>query len=171
MVSELINPASSTMVGLFEDVLNRGLRLRIKVSGKSMAPFLKGGEVLTIKKTALTSLRKGDLLFFRNADGYPVLHRIVSKKFITAGQFIFKVKGDALIVCDGPVPGAEVLGKVCEIDNMNTVIGIKHIDMESTLWKIVNYLLALINFAESKIYHILGRLVMGLKSLKRKVQK
>ena len=34
----------------FEDILDKGLTLCVKVTGRSMSPFLQGGEILTIKK-------------------------------------------------------------------------------------------------------------------------
>jgi signal peptidase I len=170
MVSELIRPAASDITGLFEDILNRGLSLRVKVTGRSMAPFLKGGEVLTIQKTALSSLRKGDLLFFRDANFHPVIHRIISRQLRSDGQFIFQVKGDAVGACDAPVRGAEVLGKACKIEDMNTVIGIKHIDMESPFWKNINYLLATINLAESRILFMRSKFAGLLRSLTRNMK-
>jgi signal peptidase I len=157
------------ITGLFEDILNRGLSLRVKVTGRSMAPFLKGGELLTINQTDLSSLRRGDLLFFRDAYGHPVLHRIISKQPGCDGQIIFKTKGDGLRAFDEPVSTPEVLGKACKIENMDTVIGIRQIDMEAPLWKGINYFLALVNLAELKMYFVRSRLAISLKLLTRKI--
>jgi len=38
------------VLGLFEEVLNNGTDLRVGVTGRSMMPFLRGGEVLTIRR-------------------------------------------------------------------------------------------------------------------------
>ena len=167
-VSESINPASQELAGFFEDILNRGLSLRIKVTGKSMTPFLKGGEIITIKKAALASLRKGDLLFFRNPDGHPVLHRIVRKEFIADGKPVFQTKGDALRECDGVVTAEEIMGRVCKIEDIKILPGIRGVDMESFLWKRINYVLAVISLLESGVYYRCLNPVMGrLKSLIR----
>ena len=62
---------------LFGEILNAGSALRVKVTGMRMAPFLRGGEILTLKKVDCSLLRRGDLILFRNAAGYSILHRIV----------------------------------------------------------------------------------------------
>ena len=44
---------------LFEDILQNGTDLRVRVTGRSMMPFLKGGEVLTIRQTPSLLFEKG----------------------------------------------------------------------------------------------------------------
>jgi len=138
-------------VGLFEDILGRDLSLRVKATGSSMAPFLKGSEFLTIKKTASASLHIGDLIFFKTRHGLPILHRIVRKKH-ERDISIFQTKGDALISIDGPVNGDCILGKVCSIENKLASGKIKHSDMESPYRRIINYLLAKKSLMKSKAY-------------------
>jgi signal peptidase I len=143
----LNRPPSPELARLFEDILNRGLSLRIKVTGRSMMPFLTGGEILTIKKVSSASLKKGDLLFFKNSDGLPVLHRIVRKKRVE-NVFIFQTKGDALSEFDEPVPDSCVLGKACKIEN-TCVEYIRQINLESLFWLTINYLTAIKSLVRS----------------------
>lgn len=154
--SELIFQSTSTKISpsekfeLFEDILNSGLSLRVKVTGRSMAPFLQGGEILTIKKVPYSSLQKGDLIFFKNRNGFLILHRIIKKRQDSDCMIAFQTKGDALIAFDEPVRDNDILGKVCKIED-----GSKYINMETKIWSKINYLTAVINLFESRLYFAL----------------
>ena len=52
-------------LSLFQDILSSGMFLRVRVTGRSMSPFLTGGEIIMIKKTPASCLRKGDLVFLK----------------------------------------------------------------------------------------------------------
>jgi signal peptidase I len=136
----------------FEDLLESGLTLRVRVTGRSMAPFLKGNEILTIKKVALSSLQIGDLILFKDSSGMPILHRIIKKRRIGDYQFYFYTKGDSLLALDDTVSGNEVLGKVCEIEKCFSNTATHGINMESYEWRVINYLTALTGFGKSQIY-------------------
>ena len=71
--SDTISPniLDPTITGLFEDILNAGSRLRVRVTGRSMAPFLGGGETVTLKQVPFTSLHRGDLILFKNSHACP----------------------------------------------------------------------------------------------------
>jgi len=111
-----------------------------------MVPLLHGSEILTIKKVSASSLGKGDLVFFKNRYGHPVIHRIV-KKQKRNDVLSFQTRGDALIVLDEPVPDGEILGKVCRLEK-----GSKQIDFESIYWRCANYIRATINLFESRLH-------------------
>jgi len=136
--------------GLFEDLLGRGVLLRIRVTGRSMVPFLQGGEMLTIRKASASSLRKGDLVFFKNRDGHPVIHRIV-KKYTHNDVLTFQTRGDALIGFDGPVREEHILGKVCSLER-----GRRHLNLEAAHWRCAHYLRAIVNLCESRLYSSLS---------------
>ena len=140
---------------LFEDILEREISLRVKVTGNSMASFLNGGEILTIRKVPSSSLHIGDLIFFKTSEGIPVLHRIL-KKERKDNKHIFQTKGDALLSMDEPAYESDILGKVCRIESDFNGKR-KYIDMESSLWRNINYLLAVINIGKSKTYPALRR--------------
>jgi signal peptidase I len=159
-------PSKSSEQGtlkLFEDILNSGLSLRVKVTGRSMSPFLRGGEILTIRKVSHSSLQTGDLIFFKNHLGFHLLHRIVKKKRDNNGMFAFQTKGDALRVCDESVRYDKILGKVCKIEKINSVACTKNINMESTPWRTINYLIAMAYLFESRLYSIFKMLYLKCK--------
>ena len=145
-------------LGLFEDILNDGISLRVKVTGRSMAPFLRGGEILTIKKVPYTSLQKGDLIFFRNPHGFPVLHRLTKKKNVQNNMLMFQTKGDSLMSFDEPIYEDKVLGKVCMIETIISNGKTKSIDMESFFWRKMNFIIALISVIKSKAYFTARRI-------------
>ena len=150
-IPELQNLESKELLGLFEDILNRGLTLRFGVTGRSMSPFLVSGEILITKKVPIALLHPGDLIFYKTCDGFPILHRIIRKNF-SGKKYIFQTKGDSLISMDEPVNGYDILGKVCTIEKKLSSGKIKHIDMESSLWRGINYLLAKKSLLKSKAY-------------------
>ena len=146
-----------SVTGLFEDIVAKGSILRVKVTGRSMAPFLQGGEVVAIRKVPCSSLRRGDLIFFRNNQGFPVLHRLIRKRHLLHTITTVQTKGDALIAPDEPVPYQSVLGKVWKIERVPSGNGQRPIDMESMRWRTINYLVALTATTQSYLYHRLAR--------------
>lgn len=150
-------------LGLFEDILNGKLSLRVKVTGRSMSPFLRGGEILTIKKVLYTSLKKGDLIFFKNRHGFPLLHRII-KKGLNNGTNSVQTKGDALMAFDESVCEHEVLGKVCMVEKIGPRGDMKSLNMESFIQRNINYFIALKNYFETRLYFSARRIYRLLPS-------
>ena len=161
----LINESSE----LFADILANGLSLRVQVTGGSMAPFLKGGEILTIRKDPSSLLRVGDLIFFRDSDGFPVLHRIV-RKARKKDMAVFQTKGDALLSIDDPVCEPDILGKVWAIERMDADGKAVHIDMESFMQKGINYFFAVKGLCKSRVRLALQKsgIYSSLRSLVKK---
>jgi len=137
---------------LFEDILKSGLSLRVKVTGRSMSPFLAGGEILTIQMVPPSSLRRGDLIFFRTQEGFPLLHRIFRKK-MKGNMLVFQTKGDALFSMDAPVSERDILGKVSRIEKTVSDGVTRYMDMESFVWKTANYLHAVISVGKLHMYN------------------
>lgn len=143
----------NTVFTLVKDILDAGLSVRIKATGRSMSPFLKGGEILTIRQVPSDSLRKGDLILFTGRYNSHVLHRLIIKQISLDNTFLFCTKGDALRAFDEPVHENEVLGKVCRIERIISHDYIEHINLESGLWRKINFLIALISFFKSRLYY------------------
>lgn len=156
-------------IKLFEEILNSGTDLRVKVTGKSMSPFLRGGEILTIRKTSSSSLKTGDLVFFRDIEGNPILHRLIRKKQNKDATYTLQTKGDALISPDHPFREDVLIGKACKIEKISPGTGSKEINLESSAWRKINYLVAVAQIVKSHGYHLRGRLVMNIRSILQKV--
>jgi signal peptidase I len=130
-----------------------------------MTPFLKGGEILTIKKEPHDALRKGDLIFFKSSQGVPLLHRIIQKRMTPDEKITFRTKGDGLIAFDEPVEYHRVLGKVSRIEKTNSVPGSKYINMESRQWRTINSIIARINLLKSYFNYSMFRFKSMIRSL------
>lgn len=135
---------------LFEEILMKGADLRVKVTGKSMAPFLNHGKVVRIRKVSGESLIPGDLIFFKTAYGAPVLHRIMAKKRLPENRIRYVTKGDALYKYDVPVMDDRILGKVVLIEKSGRHRKPKSIDLETGFWKRINRATALVQRVISK---------------------
>lgn len=137
------------LVRLFDDILQTGSSLRMKVTGRSMAPFLKAGEVVTVRRVPVPSLRRGDLILFRTADNQLILHRIIRKKRSRNASCIFLTKGDAAVSADNPISDNLILGKVTKIARAPSPGRICRIDMDSSRWVMTNRLTALLQLFTS----------------------
>ncbi|MDQ7786108.1 MAG: signal peptidase I [Thermodesulfovibrionales bacterium] len=138
-------------IALLEDILAKGLSIRIQVTGNSMTPFLRSGEILTIRKVLPGSLRIGDLIFFKTPEELPVLHRIIEKKRGRDNVCLFRTKGDAVSTMDELVTEHNILGKVCRVERTIADYREKHLDMELPIWKAMNFSLALVSLGKGKI--------------------
>ncbi len=125
------------ITGLFEEILNRGTALRVRVTGNSMKPFLCSGETVILKKVPASLLQVGDIVFFKDKNNFPILHRLLKKREFENKNAIFYTKGDAMILLDEPFSSDNYLGKVCVIEKRRNCI-----NLESYLWATINRIIA-----------------------------
>lgn len=135
---------------LFQELLNKDIILRIKVTGESMKPFLKDGDIVIIKKACSKEINIGDLILFRNNNGFTVLHRVISRKRNHKGKIEFTTKGDRLISSDEPIIEENVLGKVVKIEKHFNDKVIKSINLESSIWKTLNCLIVIFSLLKTR---------------------
>ncbi len=157
LVQREVQRVDPGILSFLEDLLKGGSDLRVRVTGRSMTPFLRGGEVLTLRRVESSSLKRGDLIFFRGRDGYPILHRLIQTIRRKSGAIDFQTKGDALIAFDEPVQQHDVLAKVCIIEK-----GTKSIDLETGIWNRLNGLIAVMSLFRTRLsftLHALRNLV------------
>ncbi len=125
---------------LCEEILAAGSGIRMKVTGRSMTPFLEGNETVSIRKVPASSLRRGDLILFKTRQDTLVLHRIIKKIFVDKNTLFFQTKGDALKAADDPVHQSAVLGKVCGIEKAGIFGRLRKINMDSFPQRTANLL-------------------------------
>lgn len=100
------------LLGLLSEVLAKGVRFRFRASGYSMSPFIRDGDVITVRPCKGASLRKGTVAaYVRPLDGQLAVHRIVGGT--EAG---FALKGDHEPVADHPVAASAILGVVDRVE-------------------------------------------------------
>jgi hypothetical protein len=106
---------------LVEHLLSTGVRVRLAVGGRSMAPRLRDGDVVIIEPLADTAVRFGELLLFRDAGGALVLHRVLRR-----WRGHLQTGGDASIRLDPAITREQVLGRVSRIERDDDI----RIDLE-----------------------------------------
>ncbi len=148
---------------LIEEILKGGSNLRIRVTGRSMVPFLNSGETVTLVRVPVSGLRRGDLIFFRNSYGAAVLHRIVRKWRGADGRPVFQTMGDALSRCDNPVSAGNIIGKVCRIEKGGSQT--HPIDMDSFYQRKMNSLIAAVQFMRAGAYKTFCLLVAAARAI------
>jgi signal peptidase I len=139
----------------FQDMLNQGLEIRVKVSGQSMQPFLYSGDVVRIKRVPAAQLHKGDLILFKNSAGEPVLHRVIHIEKIDRHNSVIRTKGDALFLYDCPIESSGYLGKVFQVEKKPFMGWSRLINMESAYWQSINWLTAYLSGLITRIYCLL----------------
>jgi signal peptidase len=144
------------LADLFDDILKNGKLLRVKVTGHSMSPFIRGGEVVVIKNLPFEEMRTGDIVLFKNRRGDLVLHRLVRKRGLERDGTI-QTRGDSMPMLDEPVRDADVLGRVVSVERGGRDGKVFLLDMESWVWRGINLFVALASLVESSVYYSLLR--------------
>lgn len=81
-----------------------GGRFPLRITGNSMAPFLRPGRDSVVLAPVEGELKKGDIALFLRPGGDPILHRVV--KVSPEGYFFL---GDGQARAEGPIPRGKVI--------------------------------------------------------------
>jgi signal peptidase I len=138
---------------LFADILKHDLDLRLKVTGRSMYPFIMNGETVILRKTPARSLQCGDIIYYVNSIGMPVLHRITEKKKLQNGEFSFITKGDALLHKDLPISQKQILAKALYIDKVLPLLGTLTIKLDSNVCRYLYTLFSIYRGLRQKVFN------------------
>jgi signal peptidase I len=100
------------MATLISATLKKGKRIKFKVSGSSMAPFIKEGDVALISPVTHASIRLGSVLacMMENSPKL-IIHRVIG---IREGRYY--LKGDNTLTADCPVSEHSILGQVSHLE-------------------------------------------------------
>ena len=96
------------------DLLARGTEVRMRVTGSSMTPFIRSGDVVTLVPSPSEGVSLGDVIAFSPHPGRLILHRVVAG---TARAPL--TRGDAAPCVDEP--GA-LLGVVSRVERAGRVV-------------------------------------------------
>jgi signal peptidase I len=86
---------------------------RLRVHGCSMRPWLRGGEVVEVRREVPGRVRRGDVVAYARGGGLFV-HRVIGKSQ-REGRTLLITKGDAFPEADAPVLEEELLGRITHI--------------------------------------------------------
>lgn len=100
---------SEDLIGLLKETLAKGNTFRFDATGRSMEPFIRSGDTVSIAPLLPSEPRLGDVLAFNHPLGGRLLvHRVVQKR-----RNEYLMKGDsASDHADGWVKASLLLGKV-----------------------------------------------------------
>jgi signal peptidase I len=105
-----VTPAvDRSKVALVGEVLHRFGEARVQVSGSSMLPSIRPGDVLTIRRRLADEIRSGEVAVFTRHDRL-FAHRVVGhlgRRLVT--------QGDRVPTRDAPVSEDELLGVVVSV--------------------------------------------------------
>ncbi len=108
----LTAPGAQLCAGL----LKQGLRVRVRVSGASMAPVLIAGDVVHLTPADPGRMRCGDILFIQDPRRGFYLHRLLRRPQIR-GRSMLQTRGDSHWRLDDPVSSRQVLARVTNIEH------------------------------------------------------
>jgi signal peptidase I len=106
-----MNSLAAEFVSLTEYILQQGKGIRFLAKGKSMYPFIREEDTITVEPIEEGRLRLGDVIFYRSNEGRIIIHRVIKKVFYGDSMMIV-TKGDASLVLDTAIPLEHVLGRV-----------------------------------------------------------
>jgi signal peptidase I len=98
---------------LIGDVLQLSGRARVCVSGSSMLPSIRPGDILLVQRTELHEAAPGDVVLFAREDRL-IAHRVISQDCNNGIPYLLTC-GDLLDSNDSPVFANELLGRVTSI--------------------------------------------------------
>lgn len=116
---------------LIRSLLQQGLRVRIRVTGKSMRPLLSGGEIVEVVPCAKENPALGDLVLYCVTPRNPVIHRVIRHRYDKGGLYL-QTKGDACAAADDFIPVNQVFGRIERIIAVDEglsgkVVSVKHL--------------------------------------------
>ena len=103
------NGAAAVAVGL-----NSKGRAFFKISGKSMLPWFRPGNIVFVRKTQISQISRGNVVLFKN-NGHFSMHRVIqriSSRNGNANGAQFITKGDWCVSPDAPIGAEQLCGKV-----------------------------------------------------------
>jgi signal peptidase I len=108
------------------ELLRNGNMVRFQVPGTSMSPFIRHGEIITVRPCSHGDVAFGDIVLVHGlgtqasplsnpVQGKKIVHRFVWRRR-DDGELRLITKGDNNYYCDPPISPHQVLGRVVEIE-------------------------------------------------------
>lgn len=113
---------------LSAEVLGDGGSLSFRARGGSMLPFIRDGDLVTIRPVAPGDLRIGDVAFYRAPRARLVVHRVVGRA-VREGLVVLTTRGDSSEGEEEGVEAGDVLGRVASVTR-----GAKVHSLDSGVW-------------------------------------
>jgi signal peptidase len=95
---------------LRKEAIKNGHAVQTLASGYSMFPFLRKGDLLTVKPVPMDKIKRGDVVVFESEDRW-IAHRVIKIRSNTEG-LEFLLRGDTCIAFDPLVDKENFIGSV-----------------------------------------------------------
>ncbi len=107
--------SSHAFDSLVRDLLESGLQVRFRAAGRSMAPAVSDGDVMTVAPVDPAEVAVGDVILCDTWRG-PLAHRVTSVEART-GERRFVLRGDCSLEDDAPIAGRQVRGRLIAVEH------------------------------------------------------
>jgi hypothetical protein len=114
------------------DVLDAGKQVRFNPVGKSMGPFIRQGDAVTVRPCSPRDLAFGDIVLFAAGGETYRVHRIVGS-ICADGRTSIITKGDASPDTAPPISPEDILGKVSAVTKGRWIL-----DLDKPCGKAIN---------------------------------
>ena len=115
-----VDATQATACDLAAEVACQFGRVHLRVSGTSMAPAIRPGDLLSVESVAVDQVCPGEIVVFSRG-GRLIAHRVVTQTE-KAGESYLVTRGDRRWRNDVPVSSAEVVGRVTGIERGGTPV-------------------------------------------------
>jgi len=149
-------PDSNTygnLMDIAEELIRSGKNFRIGVTGNSMFPSIRKGDIVSVQSIKLSEIKCGNIIVYRMY-GQFIAHRFVRKKNIQGKEF-YIVRGDTCDRFDPPLEGFQIIGRIDEISREKKIIS-----MQNFLFSVKSRILAKSNICR-KFHRKLFRLIQS----------
>lgn len=141
---------------LVGELLAAGREVRLRVTGRSMAPRLREGDTVTLRRFDPGAATAGDVLLVRGANGQLLLHRVVGRVRSGDGLPRLLLKGDALPAADEPVEAAQVVGAAVAVERVGGDGSRRTFDLTRRPVRVRGRLLALASLRFPRVFRALS---------------
>jgi signal peptidase len=108
---------SASQCNLVSEAVRKFGRIRLRVSGASMLPAMRPGDLLTVESASLNEISPGEIVVFARS-GRLVCHRVTAIAG-NAREPLLATRGDRARRDDPLVSSSELLGRVTQIERGN----------------------------------------------------
>lgn len=112
---------------VISEILDRGGKAWITVTGMSMYPFLtEERDSVELAPASFSSIKRGDIVLIRRSAGTYILHRVLKKE-----NNFFYIIGDAQQWVEGPLKPSQLIAKVTAVRRNGC-----NIECSNYLWRL-----------------------------------
>lgn len=102
---------TNTYVGLLRSLINEGREVSLRISGNSMAPFLRHHRDYICFQKPDRELAAGDMVFYQRENGQYIMHRI----YRTSAEGYYLV-GDNQVEVEGPLERSQIFAVITKVN-------------------------------------------------------